>query len=386
MTPSPDPHHQRTRSKHRGNGAGSVYQRKADKLWVAALSIAGQRVTAYRHTRHDAEEALRLLRKAREENRPLRDGRQPLGDCLADWLRDVQPSISISTRQRYESVIRLHIEPAFGRTQIGKLSPAMIQALYRELQAAGKRRPLLNTIQTVLHQALRRATQWDLISRNPADYVSLPRAEPRQGPGTALTLEEAQRFLTAAEADSEWWPYWITALTTGLRPGELLALRWSKLNLETAELTVAATLEREGGLRVKELTKSRRERIVPLLPLAVDALRKHRLSQAERRLQAGPAWQNLDLVFTAAHGRIIEPKIQHRRLTRVLDAAGLPHLRPHDLRHSAASLLIALGVDPVTAALILGHSRASLTLDLYSHSSSERAREAIGRLGRALNA
>ncbi len=163
-------------------------------------------------------------------------------------------------------------------------------------------------------------------------------------------------------------PLYVLAVTTGMRLGELLALRWANVDLPNHRLSIRGTLTRgEDGLAVTE-TKSGRARVVLLTAAAVDALHPHRTAQAAERLRAGTAWSDLDFVFTNELGRPLDPSnVRLRSFRPAVERAGLPRIRFHDLRHTAATLMLGEGVHPKVVSEMLGHAQIGITLDLYSH-------------------
>jgi integrase len=215
-----------------------------------------------------------------------------------------------------------------------------------------------------------------LVPRNVADLVDPPRM-PRYE-HAAFTPEQAERFLAAIRGD-RLEALFVLALVTGLREGELLGLRWSDVDLDAATVTVRGSMQPDDrGRRVIEETKTRSSRRLVVLPrLAVAALLSHRTVQARERLRAGPRWQELGLVFPNTVGRAILPQnLLQRSLYPLLERAELPRLRFHDLRHSAATLLLARGVHPKVVSELLGHTQIGITLDLYSHESATMLRHA----------
>jgi integrase len=209
------------------------------------------------------------------------------------------------------------------------------------------------------------------------------RAEPR-----VLSPEEARRLLDAARGDPL-EALWVLALTTGVRQGELLGLKWSDIDLDGGRLHVRRTAYRlrgRGWVEAEPKSQTAR-RSVALTPLAVDALRRHKARQRAQRLRAGPLWEDRDLVFANAVGGYLEPQnLLRRAFWPLLQKAGLSRLRFHDLRHSAATLLLAQGVHPKVVQELLGHSSISLTLDTYSHTVPDLQAEAAARLERLLGA
>jgi integrase len=200
-----------------------------------------------------------------------------------------------------------------------------------------------------------------------------------------LDAEQSRRLLAAAEGDRLEALY-VVALTTGMRLGELLALSWNNVDLDGAALSVRGTLYRSGGtLNIAEPKTAGSRRHVSLGGIAVDALRRHRVNQTAERLLRGPAWEDNDLVFANEVGKPIEPSnLRRRSFEPLLVKAKLPRIRFHDLRHSAATLLLSQGTHPKIVSERLGHSRVSITLDLYSHVTPTMQREAAERLDAVL--
>jgi integrase len=179
------------------------------------------------------------------------------------------------------------------------------------------------------------------------------------------------------------WKLCVLAITTGMREGELLALRWRYVDLDRGVLAVMGTAQRlrSEGLVIRETKTARSRRQVVLSSTAVAALGRHRVLQAAERLQAGERWEDLDLVFPNRVGRIQEATtLLQEEFYPLLERAGLPRIRFHDLRHTAATLMLSRGVHPKVASDVLGHSTVGITLDLYSHVSDAMHRDAARRM------
>lgn len=205
-----------------------------------------------------------------------------------------------------------------------------------------------------------------MIVRNPCDGVTPPR--PARSEMHPLTQEQATAFL-AATRDHRHHALYVLALSTGMRQGELLGLRWQDVDLDAGQLGVRRTLQRqrEAGLVFSEPKTARSRRTIELSRPAVVALREHRRKQLETRLQLGPEWQDHGLVFTGLFGSPVDPSHQTAVFKQALKEAGLPVIRFHDLRHTAATLLLSRGVHPKVVSEMLGHTTITLTLDTYSH-------------------
>jgi len=239
-------------------------------------------------------------------------------------------------------------------------------------------------VHATLRQALQQAMRDGLVSRNVAALVRPPRAAAFTPVG--LSPEQARAFLAAVAGDHLEALYWLL-LTTGLREGELLALKWSDVNLDGTQLAVRRTLRTRGGEQFLEEPKtasSKRE--VMLTGHMVDLLRRHRAAQRVQRLRVADLWQDQDLVFCDGVGRPLSPyRLLRTEFRGHLRRLGLPAaMRLHDLRHAFATMLIADGVPVSTVSSILGHSRISTTLNVYVHPSTGQQQRAIDALDRLL--
>lgn len=369
----------------RANGEGSIYKR-ADGRWAAALTLGnGKRKVFYGKTRQEVASKLAGALKSRQDGLPVPSERQTVGQFLTSWLESVRPSLRPRTHLRYEQLVRLHALPALGKLPLGRAKPDDLQRLYADRLDMGQAPASVRQLHAVLHRAFGQAARWGLVARNVADLVSPPRVERREM--SALSPEEARAFLEAASGDRLEALY-VVALTSGLRLGELLALRWRDVDLQAGMLQVTGTLQRTGaGLVIAEPKTVRSRRHVALTATAVEALRRHHVAQAEERLRLGAAWQDMDLVFASeTGGHIDDSKLRRNSFWPLLERAGVPRIRFHDLRHSAATLMLRRGVHPKIVAEMLGHSQISVTLDLYSHVTPTMQREAAAALDDLLRA
>jgi integrase len=282
--------------------------------------------------------------------------------------------------------MELRVLPLLGKVQLQKLLPQHLQKLYNQKLEEGYAPQTVKHIHRVLHRALGDALRWQLVVRNVCDAVHPPRV-PKKEMLQALTGEQAQQFLEATAGDPLEALY-VLALTTGMRQGELLGLKWVDLDLALGTLQVRRTITRlaKKGFSVSEPKTAKSRRKIHLTRLAIEVLKRHRLRQHEAKLAAGPAWDEQGWVFCNKVGRPIEVGNMIRRsFRRVLNKAGLPVIRFHDLRHSAASLLLSLGVHAKIVQELLGHSQISLTLDTYSHVLPSLQEEAVSRLNTLLS-
>lgn len=302
---------------------------------------------------------------------------------LRAWLAAKAPDLRPESYRRYRDTVELHLVPTIGRHKLARLSATQVEGAYGAMRAKGLSGTSVQLVHGVLRKALHDAMRRGEVARNVCDMIDAPR---RSTPETRpLTADEAQRLLEAAAGD-ELEAFYVVALTTGLRLGELQALRWRDLDLDGARLRVTATLAgvRDGAPILAPPKTSRSRREVHLSAVAVDALRQHRARQLAHRLAVGPIWEDHGLVFCNGRGRALDANnVRERSFRRLLERAGLPPMRFHELRHAAASLLLAQGVGPKVIAEVLGHADVTVTLRVYAHlmpSAQQEAAAAMDRL------
>jgi integrase len=245
--------------------------------------------------------------------------------------------------------------------------------------ASGAKPQTTRNIHAVLRRALTQGLRWGVVSRNVATLVDLPRVDRDEVRG--LSPADARTVITAVAGDRI-EPLVLLSLSTGLRQGEALGLRWQDVDLEAGTVRVRHSLQRMPGRGVElvEPKTPRSRRTLALPTSTANALREHRKSQLQERLWAGSRWQEADFVFTTSIGTPMIGSDLTRRFQALLRAAGLPPMRFHDLRHGAASLLLAQGVHPRVVMEMLGHSTITLTMNVYSHVIPDLQREAATKM------
>lgn len=350
----------------KGNGEGNIRQR-SDGRWEGRLILPDGRSKSF-YGRIRADVALRLAAAIRDRDHGMPvalDERQTVGQYLTAWLETIRPAVKPRTHQRYELAVRVHLIPALGRLRLAMLNAQQVQSFYASKLTAGLASATVAHLHAVLHRALKAAERLTLVPRNVCELVSVPR--PQEHEMHVLTFEQAQQFLEAAQGDPLEALY-VLALTTGMRQGDpLLALVWEDVDLEAGVIHVRHTLQHgQAGAWTPKTAKSRRE--VELNPSTVEALRAHRTAQLEARLAAGSLWQDHGLVFTRGDGEPMRgTHLLQRHFHPFLKRAGLPLIRFHDLRHTAATQLLLQGINSKVVQERLGHSNVGITLDRYSH-------------------
>jgi integrase len=381
----------------RKNGEGTVYQRASDGRWAGGITTDGKRKWFHGAT---AEEVVTKLTEAREQQRkhiPFTDERLTVGHWLETWLRNVRPpATSPKTWITYEGFVRLHLLPKLGHIRLARLLPQDVRDFLSERLDAGLSPRTVAHLRTALCIALNQAIGDDLVRRNVASKVEPPEIQPREL--DVLSPEEARSLLKAARGH-RLEALFAAATGLGLRLGECLGLQWSNVDFHRRVLTVAHSLQRLKRVRrgdvVREgeaksellLGQPKGKKVKSLrLPLAVlEALRRHQQTQAAERLLAGPAWRGSGAyVFTSTVGTPLEPRRLHHEFKELCDRAGLRRIRFHDLRHSAASLLIAQGVHAKAIQELLRHSSIRLTMDVYGHLLDEVQQDTADKMDAVL--
>ena len=267
----------------------------------------------------------------------------------------LEGSVRVRTWQRHEEVVRLHLKPTIGNTKLDKLNAMQVQDVYAQKLNAGLSPRSVEIIHVTLHKALKQAVRWSLVPRNVAEAVTPPRPPKREI--MPLNQQQLRTLLETAQND-ELYALWVLACTTGMRNGELLAVQWRDIYLDAGPLQVKRTVF--GGKVSPPKTASAR-RTIRLSKLARVALRQHRTNAAGRHAS--------EWVFSSGAGTPISVHNLHNRTWKpLLERAGLPSgTRMHDLRHSAATLLLSKGVAVKVVSEMLGHADVSTTLSIYAH-------------------
>lgn len=374
----------------RGNGEGSIYQRKSTGRWEASITLEdGTRKTFYGKTRTEVKDKLKKAMADQQQGLLVKSDRQTVGQFLTDWLENThRRRVRPRTYERYREAINLHIIPAIGDHQLQKLTAQHIQAFYTAKEKEGLAPATIRYYHSVLHNAFTLAVKWGLIARNICDLTSPPRRERHEM--HTLSFEQAQRFLDTL-AGHKWEALFELALATGLRRGEILALKWQDIDFDAGTLQVRRILSRvptqsENRQHVyveAEPKTHMSRRSVVIASFALEALEKHRANQAEEKQKAGQHWQNYDYVFCTSTGTHLNPNYIVDVFKKLLQRAGLPNLRFHDLRHSAATLLFKMKTHPKIVQELLGYSNISITLDIYSHTLPGMQEDAIQGLDEA---
>ena len=328
------------------------------------------------------QEARDRLLKAMQQARsgvPVPDESWQLGAYLDYWLEHVvKHNRRPATYALYEMNIRLYLIPGLGKRRLNRLSVAAVQMFFNQRLEKGDSVRKVQIMRTVLSAALTRAVREELIPRNVARLVELPQWQ--RATIRPWTADEAKQFLGAARSDPL-YPAFVLLILYGLRRCETLGLRWTDIDFEAGMIQIRQQLQRIQGQLILGPVKTRAgQRDMPLLDLVREALEGQAAQQAAHRADMGSAWPDTDLVFTTRTGRPVEPRNFVRSFRRICDGNKLRTIKVHHLRHVVASLLKDLHVPARDAQAILGHSRVSTTLEIYTNVDEPARRNALTRL------
>ncbi|HJT56201.1 MAG TPA: site-specific integrase [Ktedonobacteraceae bacterium] len=369
----------------RGHGEGSITRRK-DGRYQAAITLENhKRKYFYGETRKEVQDKLNLALYEQKQGMLATGPQQTLQVFFEKWLEQVcRLTKKPNTYKTYRSAARAHIIPALGHIKLQKLTIEQLQAFFAEKQKRLKPASL-SCIRKALKSALNDAVMRGLVARNVATFVSLPNIERYEG--QVLTEEQARKLLDVAHS-SHLDVMLLVALTTGMRQGELLALRWSDVDLETGVLQVrrnVTIVNGVGPVETEPKTKAGRRKV--MLPgVVIKALRGQQEQQAKMRLALSAKWHDLGLIFpTMQHnskrpGDFLRASNVRASFKRLLKLAGLPDVRFHDLRHSVATILFAAGIDLKVISELLGHSSIAVTSDVYAHLLPDKQHEVANKM------
>jgi len=361
----------------RGNNEGSIFKRK-DGRWCAQVSLNGRRITKYSKTQKECRDWVNATLDKIDHGLTFDGAQVSLQQYMESWLSGKVLARRPSTVRNYRRYMNLYILPVLGRMRLQAITPSHIRQLYLRMQSEGKGARTIQLVHVTLHCAFAQAIKEGLIGHNPLEAVERPKVETKRY--SIFTEEQARYFITAAKGH----PYealFFLALTTGMRKGEILGLMWTDVDWEKSILRIERQLQPvsyEGGALVPTKTKSGRRHIM-VGKGALALLNAHHERQETQKALAGNRWQEHGMIFTTSIGTYIDQTKVSRAFKRILREAGLPDIRFHDLRHTSISILLDNGTPVNTVQSRAGHSKASVTTDIYGHAMA-RSQEAAARM------
>ncbi len=378
-------------AKRRANGEGNIRKRK-DGRWEGRYTAGRDPESGkviYKNVLGKTQaEVKEKLAKAIEDNKGLdivKAGQYTVGQWMDVWFGNyAKIKVRPSSHKTYKGYIENHIKPNIGKIQLSKLTTLEVQALYKKLLTSGrvertesKQQPkglsakTVRNINQVISSAMELAKSQKLISTNPTDGCALPKVEHQEM--KTLTADQLAAFFREARSSGVFEMYYLE-LATGLRRGELLGLKWDDINLETGAIQIKRQVARIDGEVVEAPLKTKNS--YRTLSIGADAVE---ILKEQQGKVVG------EYVFPSPNGGPISPDSVLHMLHRVLDRAGLPPLRFHDLRHTFSTLALQNGVDIKTVSGMLGHYSAGFTLDTYAHVTTAAQKEAARTMDNLLS-
>jgi len=373
-------------AQKRGNGEGSVYQRAVDGRWIGSVAIgvngSGRpiRRTVSAATRREAVSKLKQLQRDLDDGLLPSEGSVTLIQLITRWHDDVlSHQVDESTAANYLSIAKNHLFPTLGKKKLGDITPVHIDQLLARKLREGLAPSTVRRIRAVLAQCLDQGMRWGYVTRNVAKLTRSPKV--RRTEGRTLTPEQARDFLGALGGHRHEALYALM-LSTGLRRGETLGLMWEDFDEGEGVLRVRRQLRRDkSGLSTVDTKTATSRRAVNLVEPMLVLLRTHRQHQREQKILLGPDWIDCGFIFTTFTGMPLDPRNLLREFKGICLKAGLGDWHVHELRHSAASLMLAQGVKLQVVSEVLGHSSIRMTSDVYGHilaPDRSAAAEALG--------
>ena len=371
------------------SGSGTIRQRP-DGTWEARLTVGTDpgtgkpvRKSVYGKTQAEVRKKMTATQRAIDNGTYQAPDKTTVSQWLDTWMETFcAVKVKPLTYSTYHVAIKNHIKPSLGALRLQAVRGVHVQKLYNRMTADGLSAKTVKNVAAILHKAFSVAVKQGLMQANPCDAAELPKAMHKEI--TPLTDSEIPLFLEAIKGHPFEGAYAL-CLFAGLREGECLGLSWDQVDFEARRITISQQLQKEKkkGARyyIAPSTKSGKPRQIEPPEIAFEYLRTERRRQTEKRLAAGELWSNPDnLVFTDELGHHFAIPTFYERFKRIAASIGRPDARPHDLRHTAATVAIAAGADVKSVQDLLGHATASFTLNVYAHTSEQMKKDTAARM------
>lgn len=379
----------RSKSRRRGtispkyNGVGSA-RRLIENCWVVRVSQGRDlangkwlRVAKVVHgQKREAEQLLTELLGKQDYQIPIPRGRMTLGEWLEESLDTWGDNLAPQTRLRARESFARNLPPSVRATRLSGLSPDTFQRLYQDLQRGGKSASTVAYLHRALSSRLNVAVKLGRLARSPLTGVKAPRPEHKER--RTLSREQAKTFLAALERYRVGAVFGLMVLV-GLRPEEALGLKWEDYDGSVLQVRRALVWLKASPCAF-ETTKGKRARVVRLPTRGQNILKRHKAKQAVERLLLGAGYEDHGLVFATELGGPLRWSNVSRVFRALIQRLGLVGLRPYDLRHTAATLMLLSGSHPKEVSETLGHSSIQITLDVYTHVTPDMQERAAARM------
>lgn len=365
---------------------------KTGKTWafrtdVGKNPVTGKRKQVYRggfRTKKEAELAqAEFLTQVKTEGYFI-EKNELMEVFMKKWLTTVyKHEVQPTTYERAERVVILHIIPAFGQCEVSAIKTYDVQQFLSNKSISGLSPASVKIIRNVLSKAFQTAMDWELIKKNPLDRVKGPTIEKKEK--ETWSSEEAKIFLDHCD-ELRWKVAFSLALHTGVRRGELLALKWDNIDLEkkTVKIKESLAITKEHGLIFTTPKTVNSYREVVISSSLIELLKALQEEQNDIKERMGPTYHDFDLVICTTDGKPVHPRNLARTFDRLIEKANVKKISLHGLRHTNATLLMKQGINPKIVSERLGHANVGITLDIYSHTDLDMQKETAVRLEKIL--
>ena len=361
---------------NRSHNEGSIYQRTNGK-WRAQVSVDGRRLSFTAKTKKEGLAWILETKNQIHAGLTFRGADMKLEEFLAEWLKTVASSSTKSTHITYSWTVSKRIVPYIGNVNLNDLRPDRIQRFYHHLQSEGCSNHAVHVTHKTLTAAMNHASKLGLIGRNPCSGTTPPKPEQ---PEMKFYDDQQVRFLlkTAREIGDRFYPLYYLAIHAGMRQAELMGLKWEDMDWELGTIQVKRQVRHFKGQSYSftEVKSKSGIRSIKLGKEALEVLKEHKREQDLMIRSVGQNWIDLDLVFPSLSGTPYTASNIRRAFRNLLKVSRLPKIRFHDLRHTSASLMLNHGIPVLIVSKRLGHSKPSMTLDVYGHLIPSRQEEA----------
>jgi len=377
------------RTKNTRSAAGSIRQRP-DGKWEGRYTVGTDsgtgkpvRKSVYGDTQKAVRQKLTEIQRSIDLGTYQTPDKTTVSQWMDTWMETFcKARVKPLTYSAYERAIKNHIKPAVGAIKLQALRGIHIQKLYNDMISSGKSPKTVKNISAIMHKAFSVAQKQGMIVGNPCDAAELPKVHHKEI--KPLTDSEIPLFLKAIDGHPLRNAYAL-CLFAGLREGECLGLSWDNLDFHNNRITICQQLQeqKQKGAQyyVADSTKGGKSRTIEPPEIAFQYLKAERARQAENQLAAGSLWNNPhNLVFTNELGRHLTFDVFYRHFKKIAASIGRPDARPHDLRHTAATVAIASGADIKSVQDLMGHATAAFTLNVYAHTSDQMRKDTAARV------
>ncbi len=376
---------------------GNIRQR-AKNSWTITIELPKDEITNKRRQKYytvkgskkDAEKFLTEKLRELDTGLIIDTKKMKFGEYLDYWKDKTFNNLEITTKEGYIQKIDKHIKPYLANILLENLKPLHLQNFYEEKLKNGKldgkgglsARTVL-ALHRIIHSALQQAVKWQLVIRNVAEAVEPPKAKKYKA--SFLTDKQTEELIAKARNTDIYIPIMI-AIYTGARRGEILALNWNNVDLEKGIIKIVDNLcATTNGLIIKQPKTNSGIRTIAISKSLVKILKNHKINQMKNKIRLGENYKDNNMVCCYEDGHLFNPKRFSAKFNELLQGNNLPIVRFHDLRHSHASLLVKMGVQPKEISSRLGHSNIGITMDLYSHLYEETDREVANMFEKLIN-